>query len=247
MNNCIRWVAGVILVAVLSSCADFNKQTYKPSSVGPIKSILIATQSNFPKAEFGHDLKKGALGLTSTTISLSTADGTTQTLDETLAQQGPRYHEQLLADLIRAFSRAGISTQVIAVEKNRSTGLIEDYQSLTSARNVDAILDLHVLEAGYGDPQIAHDLGLRPILRIRARLVSAKDFKTLYADDISFGANSAMLDSKLIQAPKKYYFHDTPLVLFEKKRAAEGLNVAAKEIAQFLVAQFAAPAGITTK
>lgn len=247
MIHCIRWVAGVVLVAVLSSCADFDKQAYKPSAVGPIKNILIAAQPNFPKAEFGHDIKKAALGLSSTTISLSTADGTTQTLEEILTQQGPSYHEQLLADLVRALGRAGIIAQIITVEKNSGTGLIDDYQSLASGRNVDAILDLHVMQAGYSDPQIAHDIGLRPILRVRARLVSAKDLKTLYADDISFGTNSLLLDAKPIQASKKYYFHDTPLVLYEKKRAAEGLNVAAKETAHFLVAQFATPAIDTTK
>lgn len=244
MIHCIRWVIGAVLVAALSSCTGFSKQTYRPSAFGPIKNILITIQANFPKAEFGHDVKKAALGLTSTTMSLSTVDGTTQTLDEVLAQQGPRYHEQLMADLISALGKAGISAQVVTVEKNSGTGLIEDYSFLVSGRNVDAILDLHVMQAGYGDPQIAQDIGLRPILRVRARLVSGKDFETLYADDISFGANSLMLDAQLIRSPKKYYFHDTPLVLFEKKRAAEGLNVAAKEIAHFLVAQFAAPASI---
>lgn len=238
MIHFIRWSPVVAMVVLLSGCADFTKQSYKSSAAAPIKKVLIATQTDFPKADFGVDSKMAMMGLVGTTISLSTVDGQTQTLDEILADQGPRYHQQFLADLTSALGAAGISAQTVAVEKNAGTGLADNYQSLVSGKNVDAILDIQILQAGYGDAHLARDPGVRPILRVRARLVSARDFKTLYADDISFGYINSLQDAKGIKAPGKYYFQDTQLVLFEKKKAAEGLRVAATEVARFLIGQF---------
>lgn len=244
MIHCCRWLAIAAFVAVLASCANFTKQPYR--SAVPIKSVLIATPADFPKADFGVDFKKAMLGLTSTTFSLSTIGGKTQALDEVLAEQGPRYHQQLLAELTRALGAAGISTQTLVIEKSKKTGLAEDYRSLPIGQDVDAILDLHVIQVGYGDSQLVEDPGIRPILSVRTRLVSAKDFQTLYADEISFGYVNPVLDAKQINAPKKYYFYDTPLVLSEKKRAAEGLHTAATEVAHFLVAQFAVSTPLRT-
>ena len=238
MARFILWPAAVAMIAFLSGCADFTKQAYKPSHTEPIRKVLIATQTDFPKASFGIDPKMAMMGLIGTTMSLSTADGKTQTLDQVLAGQGAQYHEQLLAELTSALQAGGISAQTIAVRRNEDGGLAEDYQSMASGRSVDAILNIRVLQAGYGDAHAARDPGVRPILLLRARLISAKTFEMLYADAISYGYGGSLLDAREIRASEKYYFRDTQMVIIEKEKSAEGLRAAATEVAHFLAAQF---------
>jgi hypothetical protein len=119
-------------------------------------------------------------------------------------------------------------------------GLLEDYKSVAAQKNVDAVLDIFVFEASYGGTHPMLDPQLRPIIRLRARLVSAKTSQVLYADDIFFGYTNPFMPAKEIKSPKQFYFADTNELQSDKARAAEGMRVAATEVARFLADQLTA-------
>jgi hypothetical protein len=128
---------------------------------------------------------------------------------------------------------------------------VDDYKSLLAKKDADAVLDVVVVEASYGGTHPLLDPNPRPILKVRTKLVSAKTFEPLYADSISFGYSNPFESAKEIKAPKQYYFNNMEALAADKKRAAEGLGVAADEVARFITGQLisarAATAAVSTK
>jgi hypothetical protein len=238
MIRLIRFFPVLLAAALLAGCAGFTKQAYTPSAE-PIKQVLIVTPVEFPKVGLGlagsPGLMFGALGAG---IAAANAQSQGETLDQALSNQGGGYQKQLLASLESAFSAAGVRSQAMpAVPRDGRTGLMEDYKTVAGQRNVDAILDIFVLEASFGGTHPIFDPEKRPILRLRARLVSAKTMQVLYADDIFFGYTNPFMEAKEIKSPKKYYFADVEAINNDRPRAAEGMRVAATEVARFLVNQ----------
>lgn len=126
----------------------------------------------------------------------------------------------------------------MGVERDKQA-FVEKYQPLLS-EPADAILDVVVLEAGYGGVDPLFDREMRPILRVRTRLVSGKTMETLYADEIFYGRQPLHSGTQL-KAAKTYLFPNLESVIVNKAKAAEGLRVAADEVARHVVAQFTAP------
>jgi hypothetical protein len=69
----------------------------------------------------------------------------------------------------------------------------------------------------------------------------------LYGEAISFGYSNPLQSAKEIKAPKQYYFQNMEAIAADKKRAAEGLGVAADEVAHFITGQLVSPGAATAK
>lgn len=248
MQGLLRSLSFILIAAVLGGCAGVTKQAYK-TPAEPIKSVLIATPDAFPKVTIGLagnvGLMFGAVGAAAATHDLAER---ANALNSAVSGQGASYHQQLLDKIRTSLAAAGIQSQTIGVKRGRSM-LVEDYKPLVAQKNVDAVLDIFVTEASYGGTHPLLDPELRPILRVSARLVSAKTFETLYADDISFGFSNPFMSAQEIKSPKQYYYPNLDAALTNKAKTAEGLRVAADEVARFLTQQFvpaavAAPANV---
>ncbi len=241
-----RWVQLLLIslaAVLLGGCAGVAQQSYAPSKA-PLKRVLIATPAAFPTVTEGvagnAGLMFGPVGAVAATYDVKELSAK---LEQAITSQGVHYEVDLL-DKIRAnFAAAGIATEVVAVkEREPRSQLVQDYKALAARGNgADAILDIAVLEAAYGAVHPMLDPEFRPILRLRARLVSARTLETLYANDIFFGYSNPFMSAQEIKAPKKYYFRNLDAVLDDKPKAAEGMHVAATEVAQFLTDQFIHP------
>ena len=243
MIRFIRFLPIAIFVAMLGGCAGFATQAYTPSQSDPIKEVLITIPAEFPKVRIG---VAGNAGLMFGAVGGLAAGAFAQTegerLDQMLNSQGGGYQKQLVSQLESFLAAKGIRTQTLAVARGSSrTGLVEDYKSLTLPKNADAILDIFVWEAGYGGTHPILDPENRPIIRLRAQLVSAKTLQVLYADDIFFGFTNPFMQAKEIKSPKQYYFPTVQALHEDKTRAVEGLQVAATEVARFLVNEITMP------
>jgi hypothetical protein len=241
MIRLIRFLPTVLAALLLAGCAGFSKQAYTPSPADPIRRILIATPVEFPKVVLGIAGSPGMMfGVIGVALAVADAEGNQETLDQALNSQGDGYQKLLLSTLEASFRAAGIGTQTVAVPRESRFGLLEDYKSLAGQKNVDAVLDIFVFEASYGGTHPVLDPKKRPIIRLRARLVSAKTLQVLYADDIFFGFTNPFMSAQEIKSPKQFYFPDVEAMQKDKARAAEGMRVAATEVARFLVNQLTA-------
>lgn len=239
MIRLIRLLPAVLPALLLAACANFSKQAYTPSPVDPIRQVLIVTPPEFPKVVLGIAGSPGAMfGAVGAAAALANSSASQETLEQALNSQGVGYQKQLLSALDAAFAAAGIRTQTVAVARESRFGLLEDYKSLAAQKSADAVLDIFVFEASYGGTNAVTDPQLRPIIRLRARLVSAKTGQVLYADDIFFGYSNPFMSAREIKSPKHFYFADVQALQADKARAAEGMRVAATEVARFLVSQF---------
>lgn len=241
MIRIIRLLPAILAALLLAGCANFSKQAYTPSPADPIRQVLIVTPPEFPKVVLGIAGSPGAMfGAIGAAAALANSSANQETLDQALNSQGIGYQKQLLSALDSSFAAAGIRTQTVAVPRESRFGLLEDYKSLTAQKSADAVLDIFVFEASYGGTNAVTDPQLRPIIRLRARLVSAKTGQVLYADDIFFGYTNPFMSAKEIKSPKQFYFADVQALQSDKARAAEGMRVAATEVARFLVSQLTA-------
>jgi hypothetical protein len=244
MIRLMRLLPAVLAALLLAGCANFSKQAYSPSPADPIRHILIATPAEFPKVRLGMEGRPammlgafGAIGAVGAVLASANGEGNQETLDQALRSQGDGYQKQLLSTLDASFGAAGIRTQTVAVPRESRFGLLEDYKSLAGQKNVDAVLDIFVFEASYGGTHPILDSEDRPIIRLRARLVSTKTLQVLYADDIFFGYTNPFMSAQEIKSPKQFYFPNVEALHKDKARAAEGMRVAATEVARFLVNQ----------
>lgn len=238
MTRLIRLLPAVMAALLLSACAGFTPQAYTPSPAAPIKHIVIATPVEFPKVGLGIAGSPGVMfGGIGAALALANSGSNQETLDQALNSQGIGYQKQLLSTLESSFSAAGIRTETVAVPRESRFGLLEDYKSLAAQKNADAVLDIFVFEASYGGTHPIFDADKRPIIRLRARLVSVKTLQVLYADDIFFGYTNPFMKAKEIKSPQQFYFPDVETLSKDKARAAEGMRVAATEVARFLVKQ----------
>jgi hypothetical protein len=236
MIRCIRFLPAMLAALLLAGCANFSKQAYIPSSANPIKQVLIVTPPEFPKVVLGIAGSPGAMfGAVGAAVALANSNAKQETLDQALNSQGDGYQKQLMSALNASFGAAGIGTRTVAVPRESRFGLLEDYKALAAQQNVDAVLDIFVFEASYGGVNPVGDAQLRPIIRLRARLVSAKTLQVLYADDIFFGYTNPFMSAQEIKSPKQFYFADMKALESDKARAAEGMRVASTEVARFLV------------
>lgn len=240
MNRLVRLLPAVLPVLLLAACANFSKQAYTPSAAEPIRQVLIVTPPEFPKVGLGIGGSAGTMfGMLGAMAAMAASNANQAALDQTLSSQGVGYQKQLLTSLDSTFAAAGIRTQTLAVPRESRFGLLEDYKSLAAQKNADAVLDIFVFEASYGGTHPITDPQLRPIIRLRARLVSVKTGQVLYADDIFFGYSNLFMSAKEIKSPKQFYFADFQALQADQARAAEGMRVAATEVAHFLVGRLA--------
>lgn len=239
----IRLLTIAIAAVLLGGCFTVSKVAYQPSSVAPIKEILLVVPDPFPAVRVGIGGNMGLMfGGVGAGIAGATAAGQAETIDQAISGQGVGYQQQLVEQLTASLAAAGIHVQTVAAARAAKRGaFVEDYQPLLARAKADAVLDISVLEASYGGTHPLLDPDLRPILRVRARLVSARTLDTLYADDISYGYTNTFVNAKEIKAPKEYYYPNLQAVIADKAKAAEGLRLAATEVARFLARQFITP------
>jgi hypothetical protein len=230
----------VILVSLLlTACAGVSQQSYNSSSAAPLKKILIVTQAQPPNVTVG---VAGSMGLMFGPIGagLAAANAGAQgtVLNQLITGEGLNYHQRFQEKIVTYLKAADIQSEVVSVPRPRLLDFVEDYKSLLAQHDADAVLDVVVLEAGYGGTHPMLDPDHRPILKVRAKLVSAKTLVPLYADAISFGYSNPFESAKEIKSPKQYYFNNMDAIASDKKRAAEGLGVAADEVARYITDQF---------
>lgn len=241
MLTLMRFLPALLVAVLLSGCAGFAKQSYTPTPATPIKQVLIAVPAEFPKVTMGIGGSMGLMfGPLGAAAAAYDAGEKSQTLDDMISAQGVGYQQQLIEQIRANFAAVGILTETVAVKREGRDVLVEDYASLLGQKKADAILDLFVWEASYGGTHPLLDPLPRPILRVRAQMVSGTSFEKLYADEISFGYSNPFMDAKELKAPKKYYFTNWEEIGGDRERAAEGMRVAATEVARFLTGQFTA-------
>jgi hypothetical protein len=245
-------VCMMFAVLFLSACAGVPQQSYSPTNAAPLKKVLLVTQMQPPKISVGIGGSVGLMfGGIGAAIAAANAGGQGQSLDQLISGEGLNYHQRLQDGIVASLKAAGIQAVIVPVNRARPWDFVDDYKSLLAKNDADAVLDVVVLEASYGGTHPLLDADPRPILKVRAKLVSAKTFEPLYADSISFGYSNPFESAKEIKAPKQYYFKNMEAIASDKKRAAEGLGIAADEVARFITGQFisarAATAAVSTK
>lgn len=245
----LRKVAVVSLLAIVTlftGCAGVSQQAYSHNPAQPLKKVILVTQAEPPRISVGIG---GSIGLmfggVGAAIAAVNAGEQGKTLDQLLTAEGLNYHQRLQNKIAASLNQAGVQTEMVAVSRPRIIDFVDDYKPLLGKYQADAILDLIVVEASYGGTHPLLDPKPRPILKAKAKLLAAHDLSLLYGDAISYGYSNPFESAKEIKAAKEYYFDSIEQVGAEKKRAADGLALAADEVARYLTQQFL-PASAST-
>lgn len=229
-----------IIALFLVGCAGVKQQGFNQASAPQIKRILIVTNTQPPPVTVGVG---GSIGLmfggVGAGLAAAGAQGEGKTLNQLIASEGLNYHKRLQDQIISSFQSVGIQAETISVQRKRGIDFVEDYKTVQGQNNVDAILDLIVLEASYGGTHPLLDPKPRPILKVKTQLVSAKTSEQLYGEAVSFGYSNPFESATELKAPSKFYFSSMEAVGEDKKKAAEGLALAVDEVARHIVKQFA--------
>ena len=175
-------------------------------------------------------------GVLGNLIESRRAAGARQEMEAALAKVGYDYDEALTHSISLAMHRAGFAVTVLPgprPDKERGHFL----SSYPSAPKVDAFLDVYAGFVGFQTPQSSEDY--RPRLEIFARLISAKDSRTLFQERIVYGSpGSADEDTILVRADDRFRFKNRAALQANPATTARALQGAIEAVAWELAKQF---------
>jgi hypothetical protein len=129
-------------------------------------------------------------------------------------------------------TKAGRDVVVIKETPSRPdpTAFFDDYHALAAKNDVDTVLDVAIISAGYRGTLV---LPYRPFMWVIVRLVQPKTGKTIYADRLEVDPTSGVLGFRLVGRPAaNCAFSTREEMMAGLQKAGACLYTAAKEIAQ---------------
>jgi hypothetical protein len=129
-------------------------------------------------------------------------------------------------------TKAGRDVIVIKQAPSRPdpTAFFDDYHTLAAKNDVDTVLDVAIISAGYRGTLV---LPYRPYMWVIVRLVRPKTDETIYADRLEVDPTSGVLGFRLVGRPEaSCAFSTREEMMAGLQKAGMCLYTATKEIAQ---------------
>jgi hypothetical protein len=219
----------IFLAVLLSGCAAVEKQAFNRDGNSNIKSITIIEPK--PSAGFGVQVKNHPtifLGLLGAIAYRAEMFSKSNSLDEVMKPLKWSLTDSLSDATAKELQAAGYVVKRVKVE--RDVGVITDYNGLMADKKLadalatDAWLDLSTRDplyvaGGTSEPYV-------PSITLTARLVSSKDQKLLYRDDIYFGypLRTFGVEPVMIPSSQEYQFAEHKDLLSAPARTLAGIK-----------------------
>jgi hypothetical protein len=238
--RCVSYpfIAVLALTLALLGCSDLPSQSFEHSSRSAVKRICIAPLGAPEHAQVQIMNPIGAgFGVVGNFIESRRAAGATEQMQSILSAARYDFGNALSNSIAKAVSKVGFQitrTPGPRPEKDRFKFL---RKYTTSAKHVDAYLDVYATYVGFEASQSS--TAYRPRIEITARLVSARDNKTLFQDRIVYGsAENADEEAVLVKADDNLAFRNRDAFQADPIRTARALQSAIDAVSWELAKQF---------
>ena len=236
MQPAITLIAATVLSLALAGCGSLPAQRFEHSAGTRIKRICVAPLGTPERAQVQIMNPIGAgFGVVGTFIESRRAAGASQEMEDTLTAARYDFRAALANSVVAALAKDGFAVTRVCgnrSEKERARFLAR----YPAAKRVDAYLDVYATYVGFEAPQSS--TAYRPRLELAARLVSAKDHRTLFQSRIVYAwAENIDEDSLLIPADENPSFRDRAALRANPTRTARALQSAIDAVAWELARQ----------
>lgn len=227
-----------LLLALLhSGCSSVAPQSFEHASRSGIKQVYLLPVGLPEQARVQIMNPIGAgFGIAGNLIEARRAAGAGEEMQNTLAAAHYDFRAALSASLSAAVSKVGFVITRVAGDRAAAdrARFLHEYPE---ARHADAFLDIYVTYVGFEAPQSSSDY--RPRLEIAARLVRARDHRTLFQDRIVYGyVENVDAEADIIGADEKLSFRNRASLQADPHRTARALQSAIDTISWELAREF---------
>ena len=146
--------------------------------------------------------------------------------------------EKYFTTKLHAYLRnQGYKTYNVNIKRDEKALFYDNYANL-KLKNIDAILDINAIEAGYVLENLITSNFWRPDTRIFVRLVNARDGVTLYQNNYMYGHHNPFFSAIDIDAPKQFHFSEREDIFKAgNKTIVAGLKDGADKVAKQIALQ----------
>ena len=175
-------------------------------------------------------------GVVGNLIESRRAAGARHEMESALARVGYDYEAALTSAIALAMKKAGFAVQQLPGPRPAKERL-HFLSSYPHEKRVDAYLDVYADYVGFQAPQASDDY--LPRLEVIARLVAAKDGKTLFQERIVYGLSETTDENAiLVRADDRFHFRDRAALQANPATTARALQTAIDAVAWELAKQF---------
>ena len=224
---------GLVLALLLSGCATPAVPYDRAAS--KIRTIGVLTPS-FPQGASAHlaTTVGQSFGLIDMMVDAGLKSRRDATLDQLLSSQGFVVQDQFTPRLMTALQNAGYAVSTVPLAR-AGASFIPKYPA-GGAGDIQAYLDILVLDYGYVAAGIGSSTPYRPRVQLTARLVNAADSSVLMQDAIAYNPVNALGPAITIPPDPEPQFVDFDALTSRPDAAAAGLRVAVDKSANALAA-----------
>ena len=223
-----------LLLLTVSGCATPPAIPFDRTSARDIKTVGILAPAfpNQPTAFFAAS-PGASFGLIGALIDAGIQADREKRLTAVLKSEQFDADTAFTAPLAEAVEAQGYAVALLPVERVKKDGFLEKYPS-TDETNVDAYLDVIVLDYGYMAAGTHDSTPYRPRVTMRCQLVRASDSTVLMQDAVVYNplGGPRRQDTTVTLTPDPAYsFSNMSTLEASPNQAAEGLEVALGKVA----------------
>jgi hypothetical protein len=217
---------GVAVLLFLAACTTFPEIPYERGQANPVKTIGLLTP--YSPSEAGVILASSpgqSFGLVGALVDTALKAQRDSYFNEMLVAQNFSLPTYFLGQVSEALKQAGYT--VVSVPVIRSEDSFVTTPPMVPAANVDAFLDIEIVNYGYIAAGIGKSNPYRPFLYLKLRLVNARDQSVLMQDIILY--NPIVQSPNVVtNAPNpQYQYVDMDALLATPPDTVKGLEDAA--------------------
>jgi len=232
MRHSIAPVALALAVLAVTGCASFPQQPYNRVAHAKVQTIAIVSPALPEKPSAWMAVHPGqSFGLIGGLIAAGDTASKTNALADALNKQGFDHHAAFVAALSASLVEAGYKVTLLDAQRP-NTEFLAAYPDLGGA---DAILDTYSGSVGY--MSAGASTPYRPTAWVAARMVTAGESRTVFADQIFVNAFGNPRDAITLEAPSGYAFASFDNLVADPARTADGLSLALKTVAAEIARQ----------
>lgn len=228
----IQIACALIISNMLIGCASNPQQPFNKPTNEQIKTIGLLSPSspNDYNIKILHSIA-GAFGLIGGIVEETSNANKSNQFKKSVGDV-TRISKQLDNEIVQSLEAANYKVINIPVKREKQD-FLPNYSVVQS--NADAYLDVVIENVGYfaNDPFSPYI----PTLRVKAHLVSAKDNKVLFSENLTYGEEWPGKKSIDIPSPDKYSYKSFNDLLANANEAREGLTYGIRPLATQLASE----------
>jgi len=234
----------VVFAFLFVGCSPVKRVTFDRQANKSIRSVALLSITSPPKLSYddpdpvtiGVSAGFGAIGgLVGGTVMAIKFDARSKELAEAIKDQDFEISRVVTEAMERAMTAKGYTVKRQSVTRQKHDKLLDTYDDLP--KTTDVYLDVVVRRAGYFMDRELSDHRHEPWIDVAVRLIDANTEDVLYAEWVQYGGRKVSEQVHITSTPDVRR-KEWKEILDDPAWAVKGLRVAAKAVAERIVADF---------